>query len=83
MVDAWIEDFRRDIAENNVPTLLLHGDADRILPPDASSRRQAKLIKNNTLKIYKGFPHGMITTQADIINADLLAFLKSSRQAAA
>ncbi|HMG18237.1 MAG TPA: alpha/beta hydrolase, partial [Gemmatimonadales bacterium] len=45
-VDAWIEDFRQDIPRNDVPTLILHGDADRILPPDATSRRQAKLIKN-------------------------------------
>src|SRR5262249_16509321 len=42
-VDAWIEDFREDIPHNTVPTLILHGDADRILPPDASSRRQAKM----------------------------------------
>ena len=45
-VDCWIEDFRKDIPKNNVPTLILHGDADRILPPDATSRRQAKMIKN-------------------------------------
>src|SRR4029077_50513 len=45
-VDAWIEDFRQDISRNTVPTLILHGDADRILPADATSRRQAKLIKN-------------------------------------
>ena len=45
-VDCWIEDFRKDVARNNVPTLILHGDADRILPPDATSRRQAKMIKD-------------------------------------
>ena len=45
-VDCWIEDFRKNIPKNNVPTLILHGDADRILPPDATSRRQAKMIKN-------------------------------------
>jgi pimeloyl-ACP methyl ester carboxylesterase len=45
-VDAWIEDFRDDIPHNTLPTLILHGDADRILPPDASSRRQAKMIKD-------------------------------------
>src|SRR4029077_15669988 len=45
-VDCWIEDFRKDIPKNTVPTLILHGDADRILPPDATSGRQAKMIKN-------------------------------------
>jgi len=48
-VDAWIEDFRKDIPHNDVPTLILHGDADRILPADATSRRQAKMIKNARL----------------------------------
>src|SRR5262249_43211196 len=45
-VDRWLEDFRKDVKKNNVPTLIVHGDADRILPPDATSRRQAKMIKN-------------------------------------
>jgi pimeloyl-ACP methyl ester carboxylesterase len=45
-VDAWIEDFRKDIPRNDVPTMIIHGDDDRILPADATARRQAKMIKN-------------------------------------
>jgi pimeloyl-ACP methyl ester carboxylesterase len=74
-VDAWIEDFRRDVAENSVPTLLLHGDADRILPADASSRRQAKMIKDIKFVELKGGPHGVLWTHAEQINAELVKFL--------
>jgi non-heme chloroperoxidase len=76
-VDAWIEDFRRDIARNTVPTLILHGDADRILPADASSRRQAKLIKNVTFVELKGGPHGVLWTHAEQVNTELLKFLSA------
>jgi non-heme chloroperoxidase len=74
-VDAWIEDFRQDIARNTVPTLILHGDADRILPADATSRRQAKMIKNVTFVELKGGPHGMLWTHAERVNAELVRFL--------
>jgi pimeloyl-ACP methyl ester carboxylesterase len=74
-VDAWIEDFRQDIPRNDVPTLLLHGDADRILPPDATSRRQAKMIKNVKFVELAGGPHGVLWTHADQINAELVGFL--------
>jgi non-heme chloroperoxidase len=74
-VDAWIEDFRQDIARNTVPTLILHGDADRILPADASSRRQAKMIKNVTFVELKGGPHGVLWTHAEQVNAELVKFL--------
>lgn len=74
-VDSWIEDFRRDIAKNTVPTLLLHGDADRILPPDATSRRQAKMLKNVRFVELKGGPHGLLWTHAEEINSELLKFL--------
>jgi non-heme chloroperoxidase len=74
-VDAWIEDFRQDIARNTVPTLLLHGDADRILPPDAASRRQAKLIKNVRFVELKGGPHGVLWTHAQEVNTELVKFL--------
>jgi len=74
-VDCWIEDFRQDIAKNDVPTLILHGDADRILPPDATSRRQAKMIKNVKFVELPGGPHGVLWTHADRINAELVAFL--------
>src|SRR6186997_1516091 len=76
-VDCWIEDFRKDVARNKVPTLILHGDADRILPPDATSRRQAKMIKNAKLVELSGGPHGVLWTHADQINKELIRFLAS------
>jgi non-heme chloroperoxidase len=74
-VDTWIEDFRQDIARNTVPTLILHGDADRILPADASSRRQAKLIRNVTFVEINGAPHGLLWTHAEQVNSELVKFL--------
>jgi pimeloyl-ACP methyl ester carboxylesterase len=74
-VDAWVEDFRKDLPKNDVPTLILHGDADRILPPDATSRRQAKLIKNVKFVELPGGPHGVLWTHADRINKELVSFL--------
>jgi len=75
-VDSWVEDFRKDILRNNVPTLIIHGDADRILPPDATSRRQAKMIKNVKFVELPGGPHGVLWTHADQVNSELLSFLK-------
>ena len=74
-VDCWIEDFRKNIPKNTVPTLILHGDADNILPPDASSRRQARMIKNVKYVELPGGPHGVLWTHADRINSELLKFL--------
>jgi non-heme chloroperoxidase len=74
-VDCWIEDFRKNHPKNTVPTLILHGDADRILPPDATSRRQAKMLKNVTLVELPGGPHGVLWTHADRINSELVKFL--------
>ena len=74
-VDCWIEDFRKNLPKNTVPTLILHGDADRILPPDATSRRQAKMLKNVTLVELPGGPHGVLWTHADRINSELVKFL--------
>jgi non-heme chloroperoxidase len=74
-VDSWIEDFRPDLPRNTVPTLILHGDADRILPADATSRRQAKMMKNARLVELKGGPHGVLWTHAEQINSELLKFL--------
>jgi pimeloyl-ACP methyl ester carboxylesterase len=74
-VDCWIEDFRKNHPKNTVPTLILHGDADRILPPDATSRRQAKMIKNVKYVELPGGPHGVLWTHADQINAELVKFL--------
>ena len=74
-VDAWIEDFRKDIPHNDVPTLILHGDADRILPPDATSRPQAKMIKGVKFVELSGGPHGVLWTHADRVNTELVSFL--------
>jgi pimeloyl-ACP methyl ester carboxylesterase len=75
-VDCWIEDFRKNLPKNTVPTLILHGDDDRILPPDATSRRQAKMIKNVKYVELPGGPHGVLWTHADRINTELVSFLK-------
>ncbi len=69
-------DFTEDLKKITVPVLVMHGDDDQIVPYADSAPLSAKLLKNSTLKTYKGFPHGMPTTQADTINADLLTFLK-------
>lgn len=74
-VDAWIEDFRKDITRNDLPTMIIHGDDDRILPADATSRRQAKLINNVRYVEIKGGSHGMPWTRAEEINTELLRFL--------
>jgi non-heme chloroperoxidase len=70
-------DFTEDLKKITVPVLVMHGDDDQIVPYEDSGPLSAKLLKNGTLKTYKGFPHGMPTTHADIINADLLAFIQS------
>ncbi|MGJ4886588.1 alpha/beta fold hydrolase [Bradyrhizobium sp. HKCCYLR20261] len=69
-------DFTEDLKAIDVPVLLLHGEDDQIVPIDDSARIGIKLLKHGTLKTYPGFPHGMATTHADVINADLLAFIK-------
>jgi non-heme chloroperoxidase len=74
-VDSWIEDFRKDIARNDLPTMIIHGDDDRILPADATSRRQAKMIKNVKYVEIKGASHGLTWTRAEEINAELVRFL--------
>lgn len=69
-------DFTEDLKAIDVPTLLLHGDDDQVVPYKDASLLSEKLLKNVELKIYEGFPHGMCTTHANIINADVLAFIK-------
>jgi len=76
-------DFTEDLKKITVPILVLHGDDDQIVPYADAGPLSAKLLRNSTLKIYKGFPHGMPTTEADTINADLLSFLKGTVKAAA
>jgi non-heme chloroperoxidase len=70
-------DFTEDLKKITVPVLVMHGDDDQIVPYADSAPLTAKLLKNATLRTYDGFPHGMPTTQADTINADLLAFLRT------
>ena len=66
-----------DLKAITVPTLVLQGDDDQVVPYKDASLLQAKLLKHGTLKIYPGYPHGLMTTHADVINADLLAFIRS------
>jgi non-heme chloroperoxidase len=70
-------DFTEDLTGISVPVLVMHGDDDQIVPYADSGPLSAKLVQNGTLKTYQGFPHGMPTTQADVINADLLTFIKA------
>jgi len=70
-------DMTEDLKKIDVPTLILHGDDDQIVPIADSAMLSAKLVKTATLKVYNGAPHGMCTTHKDQVNADLLAFLKS------
>jgi len=76
-------DFTEDLKKIDVPTLILHGDDDQIVPIGAAALLSSKLVKGATLKVYPGLPHGMCSTHKDQINADLFAFLKRSDQAAA
>ena len=70
-------DFTADLKGITVPVLVQHGEDDQIVPYADSGPLSAKLVKNGTLKSYPGFPHGMPTTEAPTINADLLEFIKS------
>lgn len=80
-VKAFSEsDFTKDLKKFDVPTLIMHGDDDQIVPIGASALLSSKLVKNATLKVYPGFPHGMCTTHADQINPDLLSFIKSNQK---
>lgn len=69
-------DFTEDLKAITVPTLVLHGTDDQIVPYKDAGPLSAKLLKNSTLKLYDGFPHGMLTVHADVLNPDLLAFIQ-------
>jgi non-heme chloroperoxidase len=71
-------DFTEDLKKIDIPVLVMHGDDDQIVPIAAAGLMSAKILKNATLKVYPGFPHGMPTTNADQINADMLAFFKGA-----
>ena len=75
-VSAWGTDFRQDLAKINVPTLVIHGDADRILPLAATALRTQALIKGSRLVVVEGGPHGLIWTHAEQVNQALLGFLE-------
>lgn len=76
-------DFTKDLKKFDVPTLILHGNDDQIVPIAAAGLMSAKIVKGATLKVYPGYPHGMPATNADQINADLLAFIEQRKRAAA
>jgi len=69
-------DFTEDLKAIDVPVFIMHGDDDQVVPIADSALLSAKLVKNGTLKVYPGFPHGMCTTHPDVVNRDLLAFIK-------
>jgi non-heme chloroperoxidase len=71
-------DHTEDLKKFDIPTLIMHGDDDQIVPIGASALPSSKLVKGSTLKVYPGLPHGMCSTHKDQINADLLAFIKAS-----
>ena len=83
-IQAFSEtDFTEDLKKFDVPTLILHGDDDQIVPIGASAMLSSKLVKGATLRVYPGAPHGMCSTLKDQINAELFAFFKQSKDAAA
>ena len=75
-VSAWLEDFREDIRRINIPTLVVHGNADRILPLDATGKRTHEAIKGSRLVVIEGGPHGLNWTHAEEVNRELLDFLE-------
>lgn len=76
-------DFNEDLKKIDVPTLIMHGDDDQVVPVAASALRSAKMVKNAVLKVYPGFPHGMCQTQKDVINTDLLQFIQQEQSSSA
>jgi len=70
-------DFTADLEAIEVPTLVMHGDDDQVVPIAVGAERSIKLLRNGSLKVYPGYPHGMCTTHADVINPDLLAFVRA------
>ena len=80
-VSAWLTDFRKDLAGIEIPTLVIHGDADRVLPFAATGKRTHVLVKGSELLVIEGGPHGIAWTHADIVNQGLLTFLGAERDA--
>ena len=78
-VSAWLTDFRKDLAKIDIPTLVIHGDSDRILPLAATGKRTHELVKGSKLSVIEGGPHGLTWTHAERVNKELLSFLGQSR----
>jgi non-heme chloroperoxidase len=78
-VRAWLTDFRGDLARIDVPTLVIHGDADRILPIAATGERTHAMIKKSRFAVIEGGPHGLTWTHAEKVNRELLDFLGNGR----
>ena len=78
-----IDDAGAYLKKFDVPTLILHGDDDQIVPIAAAAMQSSKIVKGATLKVYPGYPHGMCSTHKDVINAELLAFFKQAGRIAA
>lgn len=78
-IPSWLTDFRDDLPRIDVPTLIIHGDADRVLPLDATAARLPQLIKNSRLEVIPGGPHAILWTHADKVNPLLLGFLKEGK----
>ena len=79
-VQAWLTDFREDLKRITVPTLIIHGDDDRILPIAATGRRTTALVKGSRLAVIRGGPHGLNWTHAEEVNRELLEFLKEKKE---
>lgn len=79
-VSTWYEDFRQDLQRMDVPTLIIHGDSDRIVPLEASGQRTAKLVKGARLVVVKGGPHCITWTHAEEVTSELVSFLGEQRQ---
>jgi pimeloyl-ACP methyl ester carboxylesterase len=78
-VSAWYTDFRKDLPRINVPTLVVHGDSDRILPIEVTGKRTQEAVKGSRLVVVKGGPHGLNWTHAEQVNRELLDFLRQGR----
>ncbi len=76
-VSSWLEDYTEDLRTITVPVLVMHGDDDQIVPFTSAVPRAVDVLQNGVLNTYAGYPHGMPTTHADVLNPDLLAFIAS------
>ena len=76
-VASWLLDYTDDLKKITVPVLVMHGEADQVVPFASAVPRAVDLLKKGSLKTYPGYPHGMLTTHADVLNPDLLSFIRS------